>query len=428
MFYLTSPSEANYQHADQVPDYLVSSGNYFIGMIAVEYIICILCRVKPARAADAFSSITAGISQQLPRLLFSSLSLPIYFWLYENYRLFTLPWDSPFTWYVSFILIDLAYYLFHRYSHEAAILWGAHQVHHSSEDYNLTTAIRQSIFQTYFSDYLYLPISFVLPPSHFLIHRQLNTIYQFWIHTECIETLGPLEHILNTPSHHRVHHGRNRYCIDKNYAGVLIIFDKMFGTFEAERKEDPVVYGLVHPLASWNPVWTQVCVYVELFKRFRVTEGFRNKLSVLFKGPGWTEGSPRLGDPSGLPDVHAPQPRYDSNISNSVSGYGLLHFIMMVFSFNILVRNKRYLPAFYLYSSVLFLIFSFISLGFIFEDRWHAAYFELLRLGFVFVCSLVGEYFAMIEIGFGTLVRGVVVVSIGFWVREYFNKKKIKVE
>ena len=262
MFYMVAPSEAIYQHSDQVPDYTSSSVPYFIGMIVIEYIICFLCKVKRARVADGVSSLSAGISQEIPRVFFTSLSFSIYFWVYENYRLFTLPWDSPITWYVSFILVDFCYYLFHRYAHEVAIIWGAHQVHHSSEDYNLTTALRQSLFQPYFSDYLYIPAALVMPPSHFLIHRNLNLLYQFWIHTECIDTLGPLEHILNTPSHHRVHHGRNRYCIDKNYAGVLIIFDKMFGTFEAERKNDPVVYGLVQPLDNWNPIWTQVCVYV----------------------------------------------------------------------------------------------------------------------------------------------------------------------
>merc|ERR1711963_373162 len=109
------------------------------------------------------------------------------------------------------------------------VLWAAHQVHHSSEDYNLTTALRQSAFQGFGSWPLYLPMAFFVPPAQAVIHKELNLLYQFWIHTELVQSIGPLELVLNTASHHRVHHGANRYCLDKNYAGLIIIWDRMFG-------------------------------------------------------------------------------------------------------------------------------------------------------------------------------------------------------
>merc|ERR1712200_205685 len=119
--------------------------------------------------------------------------------------------------------------------------------HHSAEEYNLSTALRQSSFQAFGAWPFYLPMAFFIPPQHAIIHKELNLLYQFWIHTEIVKSIGPLEYILNTSSHHRVHHGANRYCLDKNYAGVLIIWDRMFGTFEAERSDIKIVYGLGDP-------------------------------------------------------------------------------------------------------------------------------------------------------------------------------------
>jgi alkylglycerol monooxygenase len=132
----------------------------------------------------------------------------------------------------------------------------------------------------------------------------MNLIYQFWIHTEVVDSIGPLEYILNTPSHHRVHHGRNPYCIDKNYAGVLIIWDRIFGTFEAEKKDEELAYGLVHPLTTYDPIYIQIFNYRYILKRFWQIKGFKNKLSVLFKGPGWQPGTGRLGNSEDLPKVN----------------------------------------------------------------------------------------------------------------------------
>jgi alkylglycerol monooxygenase len=147
----------------------------------------------------------------------------------------------------------------------------------------------------------YLPIALFIPPQLFYMHKQVNTLYQFWIHTRLIGKLGPLEWFLNTPSHHRVHHGRNRKYIDKNYAGILIIWDRIFGTFEAEEEE--VVYGLVHPLNSFDPLWTQLHHFFHMFTYARSLPGVWNKICVFIKGPGWSPGKPRLGDINDIPDV-----------------------------------------------------------------------------------------------------------------------------
>jgi len=136
------------------------------------------------------------------------------------------------TWVVMFVVVDFCYYWFHRLAHEWNWSWASHSVHHSSEEYNLSTALRQGTFQPLCSWLFFLPLALIgFSPRLFSIHVQFNTLYQFWIHTKLLPKLGWLEYIINTPSQHRVHHGRNPYCIDKNYAGTLCIWDRMFGTF-----------------------------------------------------------------------------------------------------------------------------------------------------------------------------------------------------
>ncbi|CAF4401777.1 unnamed protein product, partial [Adineta steineri] len=137
-----------------------------------------------------------------------SIELTSYIWVYENFHIFSrLPWNSPITYWVTFIGVDLGYYWFHRMAHEVNLFWASHQTHHSAENYNLSTALRQGALQTYCSWIFYLPLALFVPPPIFLIHTQMNLLYQFWIHTEMISNLGPFEYFLNTPSHHRVHHG-----------------------------------------------------------------------------------------------------------------------------------------------------------------------------------------------------------------------------
>lgn len=131
--------------------------------------------------------------------------------IYESWIIYELPWDSPTTWYVAALATDFGYYWVHRASHEVSFFWAKHQVHHSSEEYNLTTALRQSALQHTLAWPFYLPMAFFVPPSIFLVHQQFNTMFQFWIHTELVDDLGPLEWVLNTPKHHRIHHGE---CVE----------------------------------------------------------------------------------------------------------------------------------------------------------------------------------------------------------------------
>ncbi|XP_061443133.1 alkylglycerol monooxygenase isoform X2 [Rhineura floridana] len=265
MFYTLTPKESSFRTVEEVPDYVDKATPLFITLILLEIVVKWIQKGSSARFNDSIACLSAGVLSRLPDVLSRSVELTTYIYVWENYRLCELPWDSPWTWYMTFLGVDFGYYWFHRMAHEINLLWVGHQVHHSSEDYNLFTALRQSVLQKYTSWIFYLPMALFIPPSVYAVHLQFNLLYQFWIHTEVIKNLGPLEFLLNTPSHHRVHHGRNRYCIDKNYGGTLIIWDRMFGTFAPEN--DKVVYGLTHPINSFELFKIQTLSQVTILMR-----------------------------------------------------------------------------------------------------------------------------------------------------------------
>ncbi|GFS12055.1 alkylglycerol monooxygenase [Elysia marginata] len=182
-------------------------------------------------------------------------------------------------------------------------------------------------------------MALAVPTPIFYVHQQFNLLYQFWIHTECINTIGPLEYILNTPSHHRVHHGRNPYCIDKNYAGTLIIWDRMFNTFQAEG--DKVIYGLVHPNNFWNPLYGQAVHYLYILGLVKEHKTVENKISAVVKGPGWGPGKPWTGLPGDVPEVEQPVRKYDRNLPLWANVYVVLHFLLVISTSSLVAPYKK---------------------------------------------------------------------------------------
>ncbi|VDM49388.1 unnamed protein product [Toxocara canis] len=279
IFYLVTPNETTFPHVDEVPRYVENATSWFIILIIAEIITLHFQRKEHSFALnDTITSISAGVLSLLFKLGGRVISLALYMYVYNHFRIVDLPVESSLTWFIGFLCQDLVYYLTHRAVHEAGVFWSFHQMHHSSEYYNLSTALRQACLADYGTILFDVLQSFIVPPPIFLVHRYMNLLYQFWIHTEIITSLGPLEYILNTPSHHRVHHGRNPYCIDKNYGGTLIIWDRLFGTFEAERDSERPIYGLVDNVKTFDQL------YLQFFE---------------FKALGWDKG--RLHDSEGKP-------------------------------------------------------------------------------------------------------------------------------
>ena len=232
---------------------------------------------------DTATNIILGFGSVAFGLLIGVFTGAIYLFLY-GLAPFKFPANEWWTWVILFFVDDFVYYWFHRISHESRFFWNFHVVHHSSHHFNLSVAGRQSWFSGIAHWIFYAPIMLAgFAPWMFALMHGLNLIYQFWIHTKFIDRLGPLEHVLNTPSHHRVHHGVNKKYLDKNYAGALIIWDRLFGSFVEET--EPPRYGIIKPINSHNPLWINAHAWVEMFQAIRSRNTVGRKIRCIFASP-----------------------------------------------------------------------------------------------------------------------------------------------
>jgi alkylglycerol monooxygenase len=293
---------------------------FFFLFIGIEVLVNFIKKKKYYSFKDSVNDLSCGITQQIVGVF---INLTLYIFLYNNFHLFNIPLDSTIAWILCFIGVDIGYYWYHRMSHEVSIIWGSHVAHHQSEEYNLTVALRQGAFEQYFSAWFYLPLALLgFPPVMFFANHQFNSIYQFFVHTRLINKLGPIELIFTTPSHHRVHHGKNPIYIDRNYSGVFIIWDRLFGSFQKEEEE--VVYGTVKPLKSWNPIWANFENWVNLAKIFYRTQGLSNKFKLLIMNPGWQPGEQKFN----IPDVNAvTYEKYKTEIPQGLNIYAFIQFL-----------------------------------------------------------------------------------------------------
>jgi sterol desaturase/sphingolipid hydroxylase (fatty acid hydroxylase superfamily) len=233
---------------------------------------------------DAWTNIALGFGSVAFSVVFSIIQTFFYIGVYENLAPHHMPMNVWWSWAILLIVDDFAYYWFHRFSHEIRFFWNFHVVHHSSNQYNLSVAVRQSWFSGVAHWIFYLPAAFLgFPLWAFLTMHALNLIYQFWIHTKLVGRIGFLENILNTPSHHRVHHGVNDEYLDRNYGGIFIFWDKLFGTFTAET-ETPR-YGITTPLESRNWLWINSHGWTEMWTAMRARKTFSGKLRCVFGAP-----------------------------------------------------------------------------------------------------------------------------------------------
>lgn len=244
---------------------------------------------------DTATSLTMGIGNVLINVGWKLVVLAAYAAAYLVAP-FHLPADNPLTWIALFLADDFAYYWYHRTHHEIRVFWASHVVHHSSERYNLSTALRQT--WTPFSALpFWLMLGFLgFAPWMILLQQSISLLYQFFIHTERIGKLWkPVEFVMNTPSHHRVHHGSNAQYLDKNYGGILIVWDRLFGTFEEEGER--VRYGLTKNINTFNPLRVATHEYAAIWRDLREAGSWSARLGHLFRGPGWSPrpGAQRLG-------------------------------------------------------------------------------------------------------------------------------------
>ena len=240
------------------------------------------------RWPDAMASIGLGIVSQIVALGTRLFGIGIYALAFEQLALWRLPTDAWWVWLAALLGYDLCYYVYHRFGHRVALGWAAHAVHHQSEDYNLSTALRQTGTGFLTNWVFYLPLAVLgVPPVVFATVALIDLLYQFWVHTQQVGKLGWFDRWFCSPSNHRVHHAVNERYVDKNYGGILIIWDRLFGTFTEEDEAEPCVYGTRSALHSWDPVAANLQVYRELLADSWRAASWSDKLRIWFKPPGW---------------------------------------------------------------------------------------------------------------------------------------------
>jgi len=269
-----------------MPDLIQLAIPAFLLLMLVEAVAGTLVHREVYEVKDAAASITMGLGNLAADLLAKLLQFSILTYLYR-FAIFHIGYQW-WAWILLFFGDEFSYYWFHRVSHECRLFWASHVVHHSSQRYNLSTALRQTWTGSFMSFIFWVWLPIVgFAPVMIMTMKAISLLYQFWIHTELVRSLGPLEVVLNTPSHHRVHHGSNPRYIDRNHGGTLIIWDKLFGTFEPENPSDPVRFGLTKNIHTYNPVRIAFQEWAEMFRDAWRAPGWNNKLRYVFGNPGW---------------------------------------------------------------------------------------------------------------------------------------------
>eukprot|EP01012_Entosiphon_sulcatum_P003910 TRINITY_DN11412_c0_g1_i1.p1 TRINITY_DN11412_c0_g1~~TRINITY_DN11412_c0_g1_i1.p1 ORF type:complete len:480 (-),score=28.55 TRINITY_DN11412_c0_g1_i1:6-1424(-) len=379
---------------DYAPGYITAAIPFFFSLMLLELLLTKLTALVSSGGrydlADTWSSLSCGITQQLiVRIIRDPLRLGIIpytlVWQKWGFKNVIGQINNPFIYLLTLIVVDFLYYWFHRWAHEFSVLWAGHSVHHSSDHYNLSTALRQSWWQGTVSWVFYLPAALACPPAVMFTVEQANTLYQFWVHTCCIRRLGIFENLLMTPSHHRVHHDRR---VHKNFGGMLIIWDKMFGTFQPELgngepkvgiSDELCVFGTYRPITSWTePVlqyhgWREIIISVRASKRL---------LWPLIAGPGWssTRASRRIvAAPSSIP-----RQRLQTQPSLFLSGYISTHFVLTLVG-TVLLFLLRGLPLRVCTGLTVALLMSLLGQGLLFDGKPYGRLLEGARCLFMAV-------------------------------------------
>ena len=270
----------------QIPNLIHLAIPGFLLLVLAEAIAGAVMRRDLYQLKDAAASLTMGTGNVIIGLGAKAMVFGVFTFLHK-FAIFKIGYQW-WAWLLVFFADDLTYYWFHRTSHECRLFWASHVVHHSSQRYNLGTALRQTWTGTLMSwvFWLWMPLA-GFPPLMILTMQSISLLYQFWIHTELVRRMGPLEAVMNTPSHHRVHHGSNHEYLDRNHAGILIIWDRMFGTFVPEQEK--VVYGLTKNINSYNPFRIAFHEWIDIWRDVRQAPTWRLKLRYVFGRPGWKQ-------------------------------------------------------------------------------------------------------------------------------------------
>lgn len=367
----------------------------FFILIAIELLIDLARGTRYYRLADAVNSLSCGIISTGMRVFFGFLGLYVYVWVLNHWAPVRLPADRWPVWVFALVLYDFCYYWHHRAGHTIGLFWAAHVVHHQSEEFNLTTALRQPGTGALTGWIFYLPLALTgVPVAVFLLVGVTQLFYQFWPHTRHIGRMGILDHWVQTPSNHRVHHAQNTIYLDKNYVGIFLIWDRLFGTFQEELESELPIYGIRGQLKSWNPVWANLHYYWAMAKDSWHTRRWRDKLRVWFGPPGWRPADVAAWQPKPEYDPRRDFSRFDPPRSLPLTVYALVQIVLLIAADDhflaVLPAEAGWLNALYF----LFILAGLATLGGILENRREFVLLEAGRVTVVGVVVLVfGSWF-----------------------------------
>ncbi|MBI2424477.1 MAG: sterol desaturase family protein [Candidatus Hydrogenedentes bacterium] len=402
---------------EQVAHYLLLFAiPYFFALIFLEAVAAGLQGKKLFRINDSITDINSGILDRVLDAFVKTAIVGAYMLVYNTAHVMTTDPSSVTAWIVCFVLVDFLFYWAHRMCHTLNFLWACHIVHHSSEEMNLTVALRQSATETLFVWVFYLPLAIAgFPWEMWFICYQINLLYQFWVHTRLVPKMGPVEWVMNTPSHHRVHHGADVKYIDKNHAGTFIIWDRLFGTFKVEEEEP--IFGVVSPVKTWNPLWAHTHYWVRLVKLTRLAPDWKDKIRVWFREPAFMPKGVEL--PAMGPNVRSPgYTKWNPWIPKGLTVYALAHFVLLQVLFVGFGAAEEQLPLAEKALPAGLVLFTLLCLGGILEGRPWARIAEPLRIGLIALALLTqgGPWFAAPWAGNAptvTLIAAIGVLSLG---------------
>jgi alkylglycerol monooxygenase len=386
----------------------------FFLLIAIELIAARLMGRRVYHLSDALTSIGLGVLSQITGVFAGLLRIGFYAIALDHIALFHLSARDPWVWISGLLLYDLCYYWLHRAGHEVNVLWAAHVVHHQSEDYNLSTALRQTSSGVLLGWIFHLPMAVLgFPLEVFAVVTLIDLLYQFWIHTELIGRLGWFDRVFASPSNHRVHHAVNERYLDRNYGGILILWDRLFGTFEPEQTEEPCIYGTRSPLQSFNPFWANIEVYVKAARDTARATSWRERVAIWFKPPGWQSEHMAARYPQTPFDLaRAP---YRPPLKPAAALYAVVQFVLvLILSVYFLNAQKTAAPLDALLQCA-YLALALITLGAWCEQRPHAAFAEGVRVGMTgLLVAIFGRWFGSTALPTAAIlgVMGVTVASL----------------
>ena len=361
-------------------NYVLYAVPFFFLLIALELVADRWRGTSTYRLADAVNSLSAGVLSTTVGLLTKVVGLLTYTFAWQHWGMLDLSAQDLSVWIFAFVFYDFCYYWNHRLGHERNVLWAAHSVHHQSEEYNLSTALRQTSTGWIFGWIFYLPMALLgVPPVVFLTVAALNLLYQFWVHTCHVPKLGWFEWFFVSPSNHRAHHAQNAVYMDRNYGGVFIVWDRLFGTFQEELDEEPVVFGVTTPLASWNPIWANLQFYAVLWHDAARAGSWWDKCRIWFMRTGWRPADVAANYPLAKAELAAFE-KYHVPLPRAAQVYAVLQFAGYVAAGSLLLAKGDTQSVPVLLGACGWMAFGLYVLGVWLEDRPQAIGLEALRL------------------------------------------------